>query len=273
MVSRLRAAARLVVYAGWTLLLIPVQMLGLRLGLDLVERLPLRYHRACCRIIGLEVKIRGEMIRERPVLFVANHSSYLDITVLASLVPGSFVAKREVGGWPFFGLLARLQRTVFVDRRLHQTGVQRDEMQRRLEAGDNLILFPEGTSGDGNRVLPFKSALFAVAGPDAGNRPLTVQPVSVAYTRLDGMPLGRTLRPLVAWYGDMGLVPHMWTMLGLGRITVVVTFHAPVRLADFPSRKALAKHCQRVVSAGLTAAISGREAPAVALRAAAAGGS
>ena len=97
------------------------------------------------------------------MLFAANHISYLDITVLGSLLDASFIAKTEVAGWPLFGWLARLQRSVFIDRRARSTAHQRDSIAARLAAGEALILFPEGTSGDGNRLLPFKSALFSVA--------------------------------------------------------------------------------------------------------------
>src|SRR3546814_20751956 len=131
-------------------------------------------------------------------------------------------------------------------------------MTRRLEAGDDLVLFPEGTSGDGNRVLAFKSALFSVAERRPQGEPLTVQPVSIAYTRLDGLPLGRYLRPFFAWYGDMELGPHLWHAIGLGRVTVMVEFHEPVTLDQFGSRKALSDHCHDVVSRGVAAALSGR---------------
>ena len=193
-----------------------------------------------------------------PVLFACNHTSYTDIAILGSLLPASFVAKAEVAGWPLFGILAKLQRTVFVARRGARAAEQRDEMIRRLERGDNLILFPEGTSSDGNAVLPFKSALFSVAQVKPNGRPLRVQPVSVAYTRLDGMPVGRALRPYFAWYGDMTLAPHFWQVAGLGPATVDVVFHEPVTIDRYGSRKQLADHCYEVVAAGVSAANAGR---------------
>jgi 1-acyl-sn-glycerol-3-phosphate acyltransferase len=261
--SSLRALCRLALYLAWTGLLLPVQATAVALGLALAERIPLAYHRRCLRIIGLTLETRGRMADTRPTLFVVNHSSYLDITVLGALIPGSFVAKREVAGWPLFGLLARLQRTVFVDRGARRdVAAQHGALRRRLEAGDDLILFPEGTSSDGNRVLAFKSALFAVAGLEVAGGPVPVQPVSLAYTRLDGVPLGRGLRPYLAWYGDMKLMPHLWRMIGLGTVTVEVAFHAPVTLAQFASRKALSDHCHRVIAGGLADAISGRPAGA-----------
>lgn len=260
-----RGALRLTLYVLWTVALIPVQALAVGLRWPLRHRLPVFYHRACARLMGLEVVVRGRRATEGPVLFVSNHSSYLDITVLGSVIPGSFVAKTEVAGWPFFGLLAKLQRTVFVERKARaEVGKQRDDLGGRLDAGDSLILFPEGTSSDGNRTLPFKTALFAVAARRIADRPLTVQPVSVTPTRLDGIPMGVAFRPFYAWYGDMDLAPHLWQAFKLGGMTVEVEFHPPVTIEGFSSRKALAEHCHRTVSLGVARAVCGRPEPAVA---------
>jgi len=248
---------RLAVYFAWTLLLMPVQLFGLAAGRSWTATFPCFYHRACCRILGLRVRRIGRPHANRPMLFAANHISYLDITILGSLLPASFIAKQEVRRWPLFGWLARLQRSVFIDRQARSAKAHRDAIAVRLAARDALILFPEGTSGDGNRVLPFKSALFGVAEGDAG-RPLSVQPVSIAYTRLDGMPIGRRLRPLFAWYGGMAMAPHLWTMLGLGTVEIVVEFHPTTTIAECGSRKALAQYCYERVAGGVSSALSGR---------------
>jgi 1-acyl-sn-glycerol-3-phosphate acyltransferase len=259
--SSLLGVARLAAYVAFTLPLMPVQALLVWLGSPLCHRLPQVYHAVCARLIGLHVEVIGRPSgRSRgPVLVVSNHSSYLDIIVLGSLIRGSFVAKTEVGGWPFFGLLAKLQQTVFVDRKVRNAGVHRDDIRSRLESGDTLILFPEGTSSDGNRTLPFKTALFSVASLKVDDQPVTVQPVSVTATSLDGIPLGRSMRPVYAWYGDMELAPHLWRMVRLGRLTVRVEFHEPVTVDRFGSRKALAEHCWRVVADGVDRAVSGRQ--------------
>ena len=236
----------------------PFQVLALNFSGPLAKSLPVLYHRLCTRILGFDIRVHGEMKSEPPVLFACNHTSYSDIAILGALLPASFVAKAEVAGWPLFGVLAKLQRTVFVDRRATRATKQRDEMRGRLEAGDNLILFPEGTSSDGNAVLPFKSALFSVAQVEPNGAPLIVQPVSVAYTRLDGMPIGRALRPYFAWYGNMTLAPHFWEVAGLGQATVDVVFHPPVTIAEYQSRKALAEHCYTVVAEGVSRANAGR---------------
>jgi 1-acyl-sn-glycerol-3-phosphate acyltransferase len=204
------------------------------------------------------VIVRGTMERSRPTLFVSNHCSYSDISVLGSVITGSFIAKAEVASWPIFGVLAKLQNSVFIDRAGIKAREHRDGIIERLAAGDNLIMFPEGTSDDGNRVLPFKSALFSVAQYRFENgSTVKIQPVSIAYTRLDGMPTGRALKPYLAWYGDMELAPHLWALAGLGMITVEVVFHPAVVIASFGSRKALAVHCEEAVSAGVAAANAG----------------
>src|SRR5256714_8537120 len=177
----------------------------------------------------------------RPVLFPANPVSYLDITIDSSLIAGSVGAKREVARWPLFGWLAKLQRSVFIDRRVRSTAQQRDSIAGRLAAGDALILFPEGTSGDGNRVLPFKSALFSVA-ESAATGPVTVQPVSIAYTRLNSMPIGRRYRPLFAWYGAMAMAPHLWRGFGLRTDEGVGRFHPAATPAAPRPRQKLVRH-------------------------------
>src|SRR5258705_1654740 len=246
---------RLAVYLAFTLLLMPVQAIGLVLGQRWVATFPRFYHRCCCRILGLRVRRIGRPTTARPVLFAANHISYLDIIVFSSLIAGSFIAKREVAGWPLFGQLAKLQRSVFIDRQVRSTMHQRDSIAGRLAAGDALILFPEGTSGDGNRVLPFKSALFGAAQQCDGVTPVIVQPVSLAYTRLDGIPIGRLYRPFFAWYGAIDLAPHIWGMVGLGAVEVVVEFHPPTFLSDCGSRKALAGYCHARIAGGVAGAL------------------
>lgn len=253
--------ARLALYFAWTVSLLPVQLIGLVLSCRWTSTLPVFYHRWCCRILGFHIRVIGSPTPERPVLFAANHVSYTDVTVLGAVIPGSFIAKAEVADWPFFGWLAKLQRSVFVDRQMRNTALHRDAIGKRLASGDALILFPEGTSGDGNRVLPFKSALFEAAQRPKGSSPVIVQPVSLAYTRLDGMPIGRFYRPLFAWYGAAHLASHIWSMAGLGKIEVVVEFHPPTFLADCGSRKALAAYCFARVSGGVAAALFGRPQP------------
>ena len=215
-------------------------------------------------LVGVKVIVRGKLSDTAPRLVVANHISYFDITVLGALVPGEFVARGDMATWPFFGFVSKAAKVVFVDRRRSAAGEARDQIQERLESGSTLIMFPESTSGDGNIMKPFKSALFNVAerhvkDKDGKDRTVVVQPVSLAYTRLNGLPLGVGWRAFVAWYGDMDLPPHLWHAAKLGKITCEVIFHPPVTLADFSDRKALAAHCDRVTRAGFAQLLAGRE--------------
>ena len=257
-ISRLRAARRLAAYAALTMPLMPLQALLLAAGSRGAARLPRWYHRRCCTVLGIELEVHGTPTAEAPTLFVANHVSYLDITALSAILPLSFVAKREVAGWPFFGWLARLQRTVFVGRERHRVDGERDSVAAALSAGRNLVLFAEGTSHDGSRIKPFKSSLLAAAEIAPQGRPLAVQPVTIAYTRLDGTPIGRHLRPFFAWYGDMELAGHLWQALGIGRVRIEVEFHPAVTLARFGSRKALTRHCEETIGRALAEANAGR---------------
>ncbi|WP_419903077.1 lysophospholipid acyltransferase family protein [Kiloniella sp.] len=257
--SNFRAFYRLLAYLSFTLSLIPLQMLLLLLRLPGRYRLPLWYHGATCFLTGIKVVTRGKRCSRRPTLFVSNHVSYLDISVLGSLIDGHFVAKSEVGSWPLFGVLAKLSGTVFIQRRRHKSKESGANMARRLGDGRDLILFPEGTSSDGTRVLPFKSALFSVAQVAEGDSPLMVQPISITYTRLDGMPIGRLWRPFYAWYGDMELPGHLWHALAMGTLTVEVEFLEPVEAKSLANRKDMAAHCHGLVSRGVSSALSGSQ--------------
>lgn len=205
------------------------------------------YWSMLCRLMGLRVRVIGQVATGRPVVFASNHSSWLDVLVLGGRLDGCFVAKADVGTWPVVNLIARLGRTVYVSRRASSTGRERDDMQGRLAAGDNLILFPEGTSSDGSRVLPFRSAFFAIA--DGAAQPL-IQPVSVVYDQLAGLPMGRASRPVFAWYGDMALGSHFWRLAQHRGLRATVLLHQPIDPARYASRKALSAAVHAVVADG-----------------------
>jgi 1-acyl-sn-glycerol-3-phosphate acyltransferase len=257
--ARLRAILILTAFFIVTLAAMPVQWLLLKLGLREARLFPGRYHRLICALFGIHIRIVGKPITGEGVLMLANHTSWADILIFSAATPLSFVSKAEVARWPLFGTLARLQRTVFVEReRRSTTGEARDVIRERLLAGETLLLFPEGTSHDGNRVLPFKSALLGAAEAVlASGRHVTVQPVSAAFTSLHGLPMGRENRPLFAWYGDMEMVPHLWDAILAGPIEVVVQFHSPLSL-DEMDRKTLAVRARQVIQTGVSEALQGR---------------
>jgi 1-acyl-sn-glycerol-3-phosphate acyltransferase len=265
--ATLRAASIVAVFLPVTLLLIPVQWLGVKFRLGWRRTLPHAYHRFVCRLLGIRITVLGKPA-PGGVLLTANHSGWIDIPVLSAVAPVSFVSKQEVNVWPFFGTLARLQRTVFIRRERAKALEDRDNIRRRLNDGDALVIFPEGTSGDGNKVLPFKSALLSAAelalgeGADGAARHAPVQPVSISYVALHGLPMGRENRPMFAWYGDMDLVAHLWEALGAGPIDVVVELHPPLTIDQAGGRKELAAAAETAVRGGLVRALSGANSAA-----------
>jgi 1-acyl-sn-glycerol-3-phosphate acyltransferase len=245
----LRVIARGFAVMLWTLVSVPIQAVLIALpgrGRVVFARI---YWRNFYRLIGLKVRVLGASARGngRRVVYVSNHSSWLDIPVLGGTLEACFIAKAEVGAWPFIRTIARLGRTIFVSRRKSRTGVENTAIRERLEAGDDLILFPEGTTSDGARVLPFRSSFFALA--ETENPPI-LQPVSVVYDRLDGLPALLGTRPLFAWYGDMEIGPHFWRLAQHHGLRASVVLHAPLDPLAYPDRKLLARALWQVVAEG-----------------------
>jgi len=261
-----RAFLLIAAFVLFTVPLMPVQLLLRATGSTAARRFPHWYHRQVCRLLGVSVHVEGKVADDRPVLLVSNHVSWLDIPVLSAVAPISFVAKSEVAAWPFISWLAKLQNSVFVDRerpRLVQDTAR--EIVARLRRGDHIVLFAEGTSSDGNQVLPFKTSLFAAAKPrgeDAAGIEdgIYVQTIGLAYTHQYGLPLGRRGRPLVAWYGDMEIASHAWDLLKRGPLDVHVHVGEPVPLSDFADRKALASFTQEKVRGAVAGILTPRRA-------------
>jgi lyso-ornithine lipid O-acyltransferase len=206
-------------------------------------------------LAGIEVRVVGTPRRDRPTLYVANHVSYLDIIVLGRLLDGLFVAKSEIMAWPGIGWMARLGGTIFVRRSVECAREQCDRITSIIDDGANVILFPEGTSGLGDKILPVKSSLFEVAYRAAPERDVHVQPVSIAYLEADGAKCRtRRERSLVAWYGRMTLAPHLWRFLSVRGAVVELHFAEPLKPEDFVWRRDLANACRDRLSAGLSRA-------------------
>jgi len=254
---------------GWTVLgifritMIAVVSIPLLLLQTLMVKLSSRrwwalaglWHRAMCRIVGIEVRVKGQVEHKGPVLYVSNHISWLDIIVLGGRLPNaSFVAKSEMASWGFLGTLCSLHKTIFVNReRRSQAKRQAGELASRVREGHSLILFPEGTSTDGVKVVRFKSSLFSVAelADEASDHHLLIQPITLAFTELNGMPIVRSKKPLVAWLGDVELFDHLRQFLGLARTVATIEFHKPITYAEAGCRKELALYCESVVREGL----------------------
>lgn len=262
-VRLVKIAAKLGVVGGAFCLLYPAQRLALWRGSSWAGRLPVYFHRLILACLGVRITLAGTPAPQRPLLLTANHVSWLDISLLGSHLPLSFIAKSEVKAWPVVGLFARLQRTIFIDRQRRQaTASVSDEMGQRLSAGDCLLLFAEGTSSDGRRVLPFRSALLggvrAALMTGSSREAITVQPVAIAYSGYRGLPMARRRLPAYAWYGDMELAPHLLNVLDDGMIDVTISFGEPHALTLDDDRKDIARRLETATRSMLHSAQHGR---------------
>jgi 1-acyl-sn-glycerol-3-phosphate acyltransferase len=245
-----------------SLALMPIQIVCLWLDLKPRRWLPRYWHRVACLLLGLHVRVHGELDRRRPLLLSANHVSWKDIMVLSSVADVVFVAKSDVKSWPLFGLLARLQASIFVEREQKRSaGHQVSEIGRRLADGEIVVLFPEGTTSDGNRLLDIKTSLFGAAAsavPQSPTGMVHVQPLAISYTGIHGMPMGRYHRPIAAWPGDIGLLPHLIGVLREGALEVDVDFGEAVDYDRRSNRKDVSRLVEQRIRRMLSDRLRGR---------------
>ena len=211
------------------------------------------------RVIGTPANRRVPGQPRRAVVFAANHSSWLDIATLGASLEACFVSKDAVQDWPGINLVARLGRTAYVSRQRSSTGRESDVIRQRLDGGDDLVLFPEGTTSDGARVLPFRSSFLSVA---EGEDPPLVQPVSIVYDQLAGLPVGRGNRPLFAYYGATNIGKHFWRLVQCHGFRATLLLHAPLDPRAFADRKALTRALWATVAGGAAALRQNRSVPA-----------
>jgi lyso-ornithine lipid O-acyltransferase len=253
---------------GWLKLIVMALLTALALGLyalfkqieKVLPRFTLRQNvqslwaRVAARMFGLRLTRVGRPMTQGGAM-VSNHVSWSDIIVLRATARVNFVSKAEVRRWPGVGLIAAVADTVFIERRRTEAKRQEAELRARIETGQHLVFFPEATSTDGRRVLPFKSTLFSVFHSGALRDTVWVQPVTICYYPAPASGLDEKF---FGWWGDMDFGPHMLALASHrhgGR--AVVVYHPPVRAADFADRKALAQHCQAQVRAGLATHLPG----------------
>ena len=268
------ATLRLSALALSTLVLLPAQLLVMRFVPLRGAAIPRLFHRLTCRCLGVRRHVRGT---PPPAggggLIVANHVSWLDISVLGAERPVCFVAKSEVAGWPVIGFLSRLQRTVFIDRsRRAATADVAAQMGARLSAGEAVVLFAEGTTGDGTRILPLRSSLLGAAhealgkseavgkgrqGPD-GEADIAVYPLTISYTGFHGIAGGRAERTTLAWYGDTELAPHLRAVLAAGAIDVELAWGEPIAMGRRTSRKEATRLAEAAIRRARQETVSGR---------------
>jgi 1-acyl-sn-glycerol-3-phosphate acyltransferase len=253
---------------GWlgaaTLVLLPAQFVAVRLGARTAAVVPKLYHRLVCRALGVRCTVTGAAPPPGAGgLIVSNHVSWLDIAVIGAQRPLCFVAKSEVADWPGIGLLSKLQRTVFIDRmRRSATAEVAEQMGARLSAGESVVLFAEGTTGDGTRILPMRSSLLgaAHAALGEGGGDITIYPLAISYTGMHGMAGGRAERSALAWYGDTELAPHLKAVLAMGAIDVVLAWGEPIAMGAKTSRKEATRLAEIAIRRARQQAVTGRSA-------------
>lgn len=246
------AYAKLILFFLWTLLIVPAQMIVMLFrGSKPAYTIPRLWHKGVCRILGLRVIIEGAPCTDHQVIFLCNHLSYLDIPVIGSVLKASFIAKSEVGKWPVFGFLSKLQQTAFVSRSRDTVEHEKGNLDKMLKDGRSLIIFPEGTSTDGRTVIPFKSSLLTIAYSDE-SRDIWIQPMTLTIVSINGRdPSDQTVRDLYAWHGEMELMPHMSLMGRVKNMVIRMTFHEPIQAKAMPDRKLLATAAREAVLQGL----------------------
>ena len=259
MIGHLRVALVLISGAAVLLVLLPLHLVALviaKMGWTWPAGvLPVLFHKILLLLFGVRFTIDGRLSKSRPLLLVANHVSWLDIVVLGSIAPLSFVAKSEMASWPVFGTLAKLQRTVFVKREeRRKVGQQASEIANRMTAREIMVLFPEGTTSDGHQLLPFKTPLFEAAKLALISSPVenaVVQPIAINYTRLHGMTLGRAKRSHVAWPGEIGLGESLIPIIREGALDVTVHVGEPIILTEASNRKIISANASKSIQSML----------------------
>jgi 1-acyl-sn-glycerol-3-phosphate acyltransferase len=260
MIKKIRIFLALGLVVAGSLVLVPLQILSMKTGWWPETSILKIWHRVIIRALGIRIHVKGTLSDKRPLLVASNHISWTDIMVLGSFADVKFIARADMEGWPLIGMLSKLQRTVFIEReRKRSSGDQASEIANRMAKGDAMVLFAEGSTGDGNMILPFKSTLFGAASmaiSEGAAEQVFIQPVAIAYTRLHGVPLGRRHRPISAWIGDEDLMPHLKVLLAEGALDVEVHFGEPIAFAKGSNRKETARLMESQVREMMQAALA-----------------
>jgi 1-acyl-sn-glycerol-3-phosphate acyltransferase len=246
-----KAALKITLFLLWIAIWIPPQALVLFFhkgrGAYII---PLFWHKGVCKIFGIRCEIRGAPNKGHQTLYMSNHLSYLDVSVLASILPAAFLAKQEVESWAVFGLLSKLQQCAYIERRRTAIAGEKSKLDKFLDTGRSLILFPEGTSTSGMSIFPFKTSLFSLAE----NRSIDIQPVTLALVETNGKKCATKEEfDLYAWPLEMEtpLPTHLWQFAHTSGARLIITFHPVIRADKETDRKTLAKTCHDSVCKGL----------------------
>lgn len=253
------------IFIPWLIIFVPIQFIWSRLRAPGWNLIPRWFHMVGSTFLGLKITVLGKPVQGRPTLIVSNHISWTDIIAIGSVADVTFVAKQEVANWFFVGFMASLQRTVFVDRS-RRTDAKRTtgEMARRMADGGAVLLFAEGQSDIGTHVLPFRTALVGAAQQamvEAGATEVMIQPLTIAYTRLQGLPVGRTDRNHIAWIKGQTVGENIREILMGGVKEVTIAFGTPKPLAAGADRKTVTREAEAEVRRMLVALNRGEQVP------------
>lgn len=258
----------LFVYTPFMIIFCPIQWLWVKLRLPNWNAVPMLFHKLGAAFIGLKVTVIGEPVQNRPVLIVSNHISWTDIIAVGSTTPVTFVAKKEIEKWFFVSFMAALQRTLYVDRNRRSDAKRTtQEMAQRMADGGAVLLFAEGQSDIGTHVLPFRSALVGAAQQammEAGATEVLIQPLTISYTRLQGLPVSRNERSLIAWIKSKSVKQNIKEILSGGVKEVTLAFGTPMPLTQGADRKAVTKAAELEVRRMLVALNRGQKLPELA---------
>ena len=231
---------------------IPIQIFCNIIGFKLKKLYPLLFYRMIKIVTGININFNSKKYnkKNRGVLYIANHVSWFDIICLGTLLNARFIAKKEVSKMGIFGFLAKLSNTFFIDNENKNRIIEYNHLiQKKLQEGENFIIFPEGTTTDGNGIIDFKSSMLECAFDDRNQ--INIQPISICYSKLNNIPMGIYLRRNIAWVGDTSMVAAMANFLRSGRITVDIIFHEIMNINNFENRKDLAQYCEKQIITGL----------------------
>lgn len=252
MIAKIRFVIAIVLILMLTLIFVPLLLICKVLKLSWAQKIPRWWYKCALWLMGVRVNIHGRLSNAHPLLLVCNHVSWVDILVMGSIGDLCFIAKAEIKSWPVINGLAKLVGTVFVDRkRSRDAANQADTIAARLLHGDVMVLFAEGTTGDGNQVLGFKSSLFGAAQyaiRQSHIDQVIVQPVAICYTRLHGIRLGRRHQPLASWPGNVGLAEHLIQFVTKSAFDVDVVMGEPLEFTATTNRKHISKAANQQVA-------------------------
>lgn len=212
------------------------------------------YHIIVLKILSIKVIVSGNLnVSGGSILYVSNHTSYIDIVALGSEIYARFTPKIEISKWPLMNLLVNLAYPVYIQRNSAKSLEQKRQILEVLHSGDNIVVFPEGTTNDGRKILPFKTTLFSVAETnEEDENTVTVQPVSIIYKKADGKIVNQNNIDNFAWYGDMDFISHFWNLLKTSDNEAKLVFHDEITPEPQDSRKAIAKKCEDVIYEGFS---------------------